>query len=368
MYKRSILSVLAITGFLFSCASAPPPAAPPAAAPAAEPATQSAPPQAEEPKKNDAQLRAQQLITGEAPAPAKAPAQGTAPATTSGTSTAAAQPLTTQDTGTAAPATELTAKEKQFFENYLKRLKYMMVVKEGAAVDDFQKRSVLTKGNEVLLRQGYDVVQYDQLLKNMEDQKTAYEAEAGSSMSLTQYIAQKLGADVYVELDCVPRGSAENGRYYGEANFTANMFDPSTAELIGSVTFRTDRSVSTTSQQDAVINALTAGTAQLMPRIIRDSTTVLRNRYSNGIRYQLLIQKTSDARAISTFRRNLRAKTREIVMGPSAADQTSMDVYLFGSLSDLEDACYSAFEKTPGMENAYWVYTRGKTITFNTGN
>jgi hypothetical protein len=368
MYKRSILSVLAITGFLFSCASAPPPAAPPAAAPAAEPATQSAPPQAEEPKKNDAQLRAQQLITGEAPAPAKAPAQGTAPATTSGTSTAAAQPLTTQDTGTAAPATELTAKEKQFFENYLKRLKYMMVVKEGAAVDDFQKRSVLTKGNEVLLRQGYDVVQYDQLLKNMEDQKTAYEAEAGSSMSLTQYIAQKLGADVYVELDCVPRGSAENGRYYGEANFTANMFDPSTAELIGSVTFRTDRSVSTTSQQDAIINALTAGTAQLMPRIIRDSTTVLRNRYSNGIRYQLLIQKTSDARAISTFRRNLRAKTREIVMGPSAADQTSMDVYLFGSLSDLEDACYSAFEKTPGMENAYWVYTRGKTITFNTGN
>jgi len=368
MYKRSILSVLAITGFLFSCASAPPPAAPPAAAPAAEPATQSAPPQAEEPKKNDAQLRAQQLITGEAPAPAKAPAQGTAPATTSGTSTAAAQPLTTQDTGTAAPATELTAKEKQFFENYLKRLKYMMVVKEGAAVDDFQKRSVLTKGNEVLLRQGYDVVQYDQLLKNMEDQKTAYEAEAGSSMSLTQYIAQKLGADVYVELDCVPRGSAENGRYYGEANFTANMFDPSTAELIGSVTFRTDRSVSTTSQQDAVINALTAGTAQLMPRIIRDSTTVLRNRYSNGIRYQLLIQKTPDARAISTFRRNLRAKTREIVMGPSAADQTSMDVYLFGSLSDLEDACYSAFEKTPGMENAYWVYTRGKTITFNTGN
>jgi hypothetical protein len=33
----------------------------------------------------------------------------------------------------------------------------------------------------------------------------------------------------------------------------------------------------------------------------------------------------------------------------------------------LEDACYAAFEKTPGMENAYWVYTRGKTITFNSG-
>jgi hypothetical protein len=152
------------------------------------------------------------------------------------------------------------------------------------------------------------------------------------------------------------------------ANFVANMYDPSTAEVIGSVTFRTDRSVSTVSQDDAVLNALSAGTAQLMPRVIRDSTTVLRNRYSNGIRYQLILQKTPDSRAVSAFRRNLGSRVREIVMGPSAADQTLMDVYFFGSLADLEDSCYDVFERTPGMESTYWVYTRGKTITFNTGN
>jgi hypothetical protein len=54
-------------------------------------------------------------------------------------------------------------------------------------------------------------------------------------------------------------------------------------------------------------------------------------------------------------------------MGPSAADQATMDVYLFGSLSDLEDACYAAFERTPGLESAYQVYSRGKTLTFNSG-
>lgn len=355
MVKYKMLLSLTAALWLVSCASSPVPA----------------PQQEEKPvptaPKSDAQNRAKELITGEQPASSGTEASSAGTAAAAETARPSEGALTTAETPQEETAPELSPKEKQFFENYLKRLKYMMVVKENAAVTEFQRRSILTKGNEILLKQGYDVVQYDQLLKNIEDQRSAYEAEAGASMSLTQYIAQKLGADVYVELDCVPRSSTENNRHYGEANFTANMFDPSTAELLGSVTFRTDRSVSTSSQEDALLNALTAGTAQLMPRIIRDSTTVLRNRYANGIRYQVIIQQTPDSRAVSDFRRNLRPRVREIVMGPSAADQTVMDVYLFGSLSDLEDACYSAFEKTPGMESAYWVYTRGKTITFNTG-
>lgn len=354
MTKYKMLLPLAAIFWLASCVSSPAPAPQQEEKPAA-----TAP-------KSDARNRAQELITGEKPASQSSGTTGTAPTATTPASTTNPALTTAEAPKDEAPP-ELSPKEKQFFENYLKRLKYMMIVKDGAAVTEFQKRSMLTKGNEVLLKQGYDVVQYDQLLKNIEDQRAAYEAEAGASMSITQYIAQKLGADVYVELDCVPRSSTENNRHYGEANFTANMYDPSTAELLGSVTFRTDRSISTSSQEDALLNALTAGTAQLMPRIIRDSTTVLRNRYANGIRYQVIIQRTPDSRAVSTFRRNLRSRVREIVMGPSAADQTIMDVYFFGSLSDLEDACYSAFEKTPGMESAYWVYTRGKTITFNTG-
>lgn len=304
--------------------------------------------------------RAQDLITGEkTPSDAAAP-QPAAPQTpAAGSAEAIEAPVVN---------TGLTAAEKKFLDNYLKRLKYMMVMKDGVALDEFQQRMILTKGNEHLLKQGFDVVHYDQLRKNMEDQRTAYEAEAGESMSLTQFIAQKLGADVYVELDSVPRSWSDGGRHYGEATFSANMFDPSTAELLGSVTYRTDRSLSTSAQEDALLNSLVAGTAQLMPRVVRDSTSVLRNRNSNGIRYQVILQKTADSRTISTFRRNLKPRVRDIVMGPSAADQTIMDVYLFESMAVLEDACYAAFEKTPGMENAYWVYTRGKTITFNTGS
>lgn len=352
MVKNRLMLPLCAFFIFASCVSSP------------APTPQEEPKSVAEAPKSEARNRAQELITGEKP--------GAQPSTPTNGSTAdstetASPGLTTAETPQEAAGPELSPKEKQFFENYLKRLKYMMVVKEDSAVSEFQKRSILTKGNEVLLKQGYDVIQYDQLLKNIEDQRAAYEAEAGASMSITQYIAQKLGADVYVELDCTPRAFTENNRHYGEANFIASMYDPSTAELLGSVTFRTDRSISPSSQDDALLNAITAGTAQLMPRIIRDSTNVLRNRYANGIRYQIIIQRTPDSRTVATFRRNLRSRVREIVMGPSAADQTTMDVYFFGSLSDLEDACYSAFEKTPGMESAYWVYTRGKTITFNTG-
>mgnify|MGYP000886625399 CR=1 FL=1 len=357
MLKNRLWLTLFAALLIVSCVSSPEPKAQQEEQPAA---TAPAP-------KSDARNRAQELITGEKSGGQTTAAPGNAATTETPKSETDKPALTTTEPTKEEAAPELSPKEKQFFENYLKRLKYMMVVKEGASISEFQKRSILTKGNEVLLKQGYDVIQYDQLLKNIEDQRAAYEAEVGASMSITQYIAQKLGADVYVELDCIPRSSTENNRHYGEANFTANMYDPSTAELLGSVTFRTDRSISTTSQDDALINAITAGTAQLMPRIIRDSTNVLRNRYANGIRYQIVIQRTPDSRSVATFRRNLRSRVREIVMGPSAADQTTMDVYFFGSLADLEDACYSAFEKTPGMEAAYWVYTRGKTITFNTG-
>lgn len=360
MFNVKLLSLVTATLLMYGCASAPPQAVMPEQDQAAAETA---------PEKSEARQRAEDLISGRSSDTSSGAEE--ASGTEDAAAGAAAQAALEEEESAseeAAAYSDMSADEKRFFENYLRRLKYMVVIKDDSVVDEFQRRTIITKGNEHLLRQGYDVVQYDQLVQNMEDQRTVYEAEAGAAMSLTQYIAQKLGADVYVELDCAPRSFTEFNRHYGEANFAANMFDPSTAELIGSITYRTDRSVSTSSEEDALLNALTAGTAQLMPRIIRDSTNVLSNRYSNGIRYQLILQNTPDARVISTFRRNLRPRVREILMGPAASDQMLMDVYLFGSISELEDAVYAAFDRTPGLESAYWVYTRGKTITFNSGN
>ena len=352
-----MVGIFVLSIVFVACASAPPPER---ASKSGKTVAESSAKTDQGAAKSDARVKAQELITGESSASKSAADNGAS----AGANAVAA---TGTDTEAAPASIELTPREKQYFDNYLKRLKYMMVIKDGSPLDDFQKRNIITKGNEHLLRQGFDVVNYDQLVKNMEDQRTAWEAEAGESMSLIQYIAQKLGADVYVELEAAPRAWTEGAKHYAEANFTANMFDPSTAELLSSVTYRSDRSTDA-SQQAALLNALVASTARFMPRVVSDSTTVLRNRYSNGIRYQLIIQKTEDARAVAAFRRNIRSRVREIQSGPSSPDQTIMEVYLFGGLNDLEDACYAAFEKTPGMEDAYLLYTRGKTMTFNSGN
>ncbi len=332
----------------------------------------SAPPVQEPPqKKSDARNKAQELISGKNPGTATTAPDATNGSTASGSSATAAATAAVEKEQAPAPesasaASGITPQEQQYLNVYLSRLKYLVTIK-GDGLNDFQAKSVAAKANEFLLKQGYDVVQYEQLQKNLEDQRTAFESEVGEGMSLIQYVAQKLGADVYVELEAVPRPSSDGSKHYGSANFTAGIYDPSTAELLGSVTFTSDRSFSTSSEDEAVMNALVAGTAQLMPRVVRDSVNTLKNRYANGIRYQVVIQKTPDSRLISTFRRNLRPRIKDIVMGPSAADQTTMDVYLFGSMADLEDACYAAFERTAGMESAYWVYTRGKAITFNSG-
>ncbi len=247
-------------------------------------------------------------------------------------------------------------------------MKYLVVFKEGSSLPDTQLRAVLAKANQLLLSKGFDAVQYDQLLKNMADQRMAYEAEVGSSMSIIQYLAQKLGADIYVEIDASPSSWTEGARHYGEASFSVNMFDPSTAELLGAVAYKSDRSVSSSSRDDAQLNALVFSIGQIMERVIRDSDKLMRVRYSNGIRYQVAIQRTPDSRAISALRRNLRSRFREIRMGDSAADQTNIEVFYFGDIMDVQDALEIVFERTEGFENTYWVYNRGKAITFNTGN
>lgn len=357
------IPVAALLLFAASCTSTPEPAP-------------AAPVEEQKPKKNSARLRAEELITGRtasddttAGGNAKT-ATGVAPASDA---TSAAKDeedkgdVITTETESEGFTDEISADEKRFFERYLQRMKYLVMFKEGTAVPEAQVKAIVAKANQLLLGKGFDVVQYEQLLKNMEDQRTAYEAEAGASMSIIQYLAQKMGADVYVEVEATPESWTEGSRHYGEARFSVNMYDPSTAELLGSVAYRSDRSVSTTSKMDAQQNALVFSMGQIMDRVIRDSGNLMRMRYSNGIRYQVAIQRTPDSRAISALRRALRSRFREVRMGNSAADQTNLEVYFFGDIFDVQDTLEMVFERTPGFENTYWVYNRGKTIVFNTG-
>ena len=86
-----------------------------------------------------------------------------------------------------------------------------------------------------------------------------------------------------------------------------------------------------------------------------------------GIRYDLLVLNTPDPRMMSDFRRKLKRKVRSVKTVSASAEQTVYQVYLIGSIEDLEDTVYDVSETIPGFEGMERVYFRGKSITFTTG-
>jgi hypothetical protein len=264
-------------------------------------------------------------------------------------------------------SSDVSDADKKFIQNFLTNLHYMVYFNEKSGLDVFLAKSAVGQADRYLLQQGRDVIDFDQIVRNKNDQKSAYQTEVGESMDMIQFIAQKLNADVYVELDAQTQGSDRNGKFYGDANITARMFETSTATLLGSVTYKSPTTMSASSSQDAVTNALVAGVWAMMPKIIDQSRTQMAARVQSGIKFELVVQKTPDARTMSQFRRNLAKKMRDVEQISSSPSETRYYVYYFGRLQEVEDAVYDAAQKVTGLENLYQVYSRGKSITFNTG-
>ncbi|TVQ98848.1 MAG: hypothetical protein EA403_13825 [Spirochaetaceae bacterium] len=194
-----------------------------------------------------------------------------------------------------------------------------------------------------------------------------YEEETGREVSILQWVAQRLGADVYIELDAVTSGETQAGTHFGSANVTMRMFETSTGQLLGTVNRRSQRTASRSSQEDAVLNALQSTVFQAMPLVVEQSRIQMALSVSRGVRYQVVVQNSSDSRTMSEFRRRLRSRTSDIVTVSQTADQTQYDVFFFGRADELEDLIYDVSATVPGMENLYHVLTRGKSMTFNTG-
>lgn len=356
--EKSILVAVAAALLLVSCAGSPAPSrqeparAPEKAAPASDT------------KQEEYNSAAMALIRGDSAAKSDT-SQGqkaATPASAAETSTAAAP---------AVPETEqepdISAADRKFIQNYLNSLHYMVFFSEKSTLGEFQAKSAVTQADRYLLQQGLDVIDYDQIVKNKEDQKKAFQAEAGEGLDIIQFIAQKLNADVYVELDGAVVGTEKNEKYYGDANITARMYEASTATLLGSVTYKSPTAMSVTSTQDAVTNALVAGVWAMMPRIIDQSKLQMAVRVQKGLKYEVIIQKTPDARLMSQFRRAFQKKLHDLEQISSSTSETRYYAYAYARLQDVEDAVYSAAEKVPGLENIYQVYSRGKSITFNSG-
>ena len=317
-------------------------------------------------------LKANGLLGGEtttAGDKTAAAAAGAQPGTEAGSKGATAEAAAKVDEATAAePGAEPTPEEKRFIARYVNNLTYMVYFHDQATEDPFYMKAAVGIANEYLTSNAMEAIDLEQVDKLKKDQQRVYEEETGESISMIQWIAQKLNADVYVEIDGKTTGETSAGKYYGQANITLKGFEASTGRLLGSQPWNSPRTFSTASEQAARINALQTSVYKAMPIVLEQAKAYMAKALANGIKYELVIQGSSDAKAMSDFRRKLRRQVRDVATVSQTAEETKYNVFLLGSLEDLGDKVLDVAEGIPGLEGMYQVVLRGKSITFNTGN
>jgi hypothetical protein len=265
-------------------------------------------------------------------------------------------------------AVEPTAEEKRFIARYLSRMTYMVYFNEQADEDPFYMKAAVGIANEYLASNAMEAVDLEQVEKLKKDQQRVYEEETGESISMIQWIAQKLNADVYIEIDGRTSGESSAGKYYGQANITVKGFEASTGRLLGSQPWNSPRTFSTASEQAARINALQTSVYKAMPMVLEQAKAYMAKALAGGVRYELVVQGSSDSKAMSDFRRRLRRQVRDLVTVSQTSEETRYNVFLLGSLEELADKVLDVAEGVPGLEDMYQVVLRGKSVTFNTGN
>lgn len=349
--SSSPLAAILAALLLVSCASAPPMGSP----------------GAKDPADPSAKARAAALVQGTGQAPtAPQPAAPGAP------SSGAAKPAQAVSAAPAEealppPPTTLSPEESAFLQAYLGRLNYMVYYSESSAVDPRLAKIAVTQANRYLIeKEGLAVTDFDRVESNKKDQAAAWQAETGGSLGIVQYLAQKFNADVYVELDFAVTSEVRDSKYYASAQGTMKLYETSTASLLGSLAFSSQPAFSPSSLEAALSNAVASSVWAAMPKMVAQSKELLRVSLQRGIRFDLVLQKTQDGRAVSLFRRALATKLREVEQVSYSPEETRFYLYSFQPRDKVEDAIYAAAQAS-GLRDLYPVFMRGRSFTFSTG-
>lgn len=258
--------------------------------------------------------------------------------------------------------------QRAFIRRFIESMTYMVYYdEERISAEPFLLDLAVGQANSYLTTNGYFAVNAAQVERLKEDQRLVFEEEAGREVSILQWVAQRLNADVYVELDASVSSSSEGNTHYGQANITMRMYETSTGQLLGSVPYRSQRTVSRVDRFDARSNAIQSAVYAAMPRMIDQSQALMEQTNSRGIRYEIMVQNTPDSRMVSRFRTVLRDHVAEVDTISQSPEATHFAVRHYGPLDEVEDFVYTAGEAIPGMEGLYQVIRRGKSITFDTG-
>jgi len=244
----------------------------------------------------------------------------------------------------------------------------MVYFNEETEDDPFLAKTAVGMANKYLAQQGLSYVDMEQVEQIKEDQMAAYEAETGQGVSVLQWIAGKLNADIYIEVSVDVETETRNSRYYGSASVSLKNFDASTGAGRGTAFYQTvPPAMSTVSTDDAVNNAVASATYKAMQESLKQAKNFTEKELRQGIKYQLVLQNTSDARAMRDFVKRMEREVQDIKRLSYSPAEAKYEVRLIGTITELEDIVYDVSEAVDGMEGIYLVYQRGNSITFDTG-
>jgi hypothetical protein len=262
----------------------------------------------------------------------------------------------------------LTTDEALFFQQYIDRLSYLVYYDESSGLDPQLAKAAVSQANRYLIeKQGLSPIDFEQIQRNKEDQMSAYRAETGGSIDIVTYIAQKLNADIYLEIDAKTTFGGSPGGWTGSAQGSMKIFDASTAVLLGSISFLSPQTFSPVSPEAAMMNAITASVWQSMPKVTEQAKALVGSATARrGVRYELVLQNTPDPKAISQFEKRLAQRVREVERLSYAPGESRFVLYAFLPASKIQDAIYDAAAAS-GFPDCYLLYMRGRSYTFNTG-
>lgn len=280
----------------------------------------------------------------------------------------------TASSSTSGPQTEasssetLSPEEALFYKNYINRLSYLVYYDENSGLDPQLAKAAVSQANRYLIEKlGLSAIDFDQVQRNKKDQMSAYQVETGGSVDIITFIAQKLNADIYLEIDAKTSFGGSPGAWTGTAQGSMKIFDASTAALLGSISFLSPQTFSPVSADAAMMNAIVGIVWQSMPKVTEQSTALLGSiTAARGIRYELILQNTPDAKSISRFEKTLSKQIREVERLSYAPGETRFGLYAFLPASKIQDAVYEA-AIAAGFPDCYLLYLRGRSYTFNTG-
>ncbi|RKX94394.1 MAG: hypothetical protein DRP59_00375 [Spirochaetes bacterium] len=258
--------------------------------------------------------------------------------------------------------------EAALIREIVDNLTYMVYFDESAGMDPFIAKAAVGMANKFLSENGMEYVDLEQIERIKKDQAAAYEEETGESISMIQWIAGKLNADIYIEVSVDTNSSTKGGKYYGSASVSLKNYDSSTGSGRGTAFYQTvPPALSMVSEADAVNNAVASATYNAIKKAVQQAQGYTEKELVNGLKYDLVIQNTPDSRLMRDFMKKLQRKVKSVKRISTSSEETKYEVRIIGRIEDLEDIVYDTADSIPGMEGLALVYQRGSSITFDSG-